>query len=92
MRNSSEQHVACVKEYMARTFEFRSRDDGLQRSCLLLSLDARHCNIKTQTVSSWIKQAMELSGIDTATFKAHSIRGATVSSAFAKGLSLKDLL
>ena len=84
--------VICTREYMLKTAEFRAREDGLPRSRLFLSLDKRHTNVKTGTISSWLKQGMAMAGIDTSTFKAHSIRGAAASSAAARGLSIKEIM
>ena len=84
--------VVCTKEYIHRTGQFRSKEDGIDRTLLFLSIDQRHANVKTGTVSSWIKQGMDLAGIDTSTFKPHSIRGAAVSNAIFKGMTLKQIM
>lgn len=48
--------------------------------------------ITTSTVARWLKQVLELSGVNTDTFKAHSFRGASTSKAYFKGCSLKRIL
>lgn len=84
--------VICVREYMRHTQEFRERDDSFPREKLLLSLDSRHCAVKVMTISRWIQQAMNLAGIDTSCFKAHSIRGAAASHLASKGLPLGAIM
>ena len=84
--------VVATSEYILRTSQYRNSDDDLDRSRLFLSLDSRHCNVKAGTISRWIQNGMELAGIDTAVFKAHSIRGASVSIMSSKGASLKDIM
>lgn len=46
----------------------------------------------TSTLARWLKTVLELSGIDSSRFKAHSFRGASVSAAYSKGCSLKAIL
>ena len=82
--------VVATIEYMSRTREFREAVDGLKRTKLLLSLDSRHCDVKAGTISRWIQMGMDLSGFDTSLFKAHSIRGASVSSLASKGMTLRE--
>lgn len=49
-------------------------------------------SVTTSTVARWLKCVLNLSGIDTDKFKAHSYRGASVSKAYNKGCSLKRIL
>lgn len=84
--------IIAVNEYITRTAEFRLQTDGLDRTGLFLSLDMRHCNVKSVTIARWIREGMSLSGIDTSVFKAHSIRGAAVSRLAQKGASLKEIM
>ena len=48
--------------------------------------------VTTSTIARWLRCVLELSGIDTDVFKAHSYRGASVSAAYSKGCSLKCIL
>ena len=48
--------------------------------------------VSTSTVARWLKCVLEMSGINTKTFKAHSFRAASVSAAFNRGCSLKTIL
>ena len=43
-------------------------------------------------LARWLKTVLSLSGIDTQVFFAHSYRGASLSSAYNKGVSLNDIL
>ena len=51
-----------------------------------------HRAVTSSTVARWLRCVLELSGIDTSKFKAHSFRGASVSAAFSKGCSLSNIL
>ncbi len=84
--------VVATKEYMLRTQEFRDREDKHLRNLLFISLDSRHCNVKVGTVSRWLRQAMELAGIDTSSFKAHSIRGASASRLVQRGCNIQQIM
>lgn len=83
--------VAATLNYIYRTRLFRQQDVS-NRKLLFLSLDKRHVNVTNQTISRWILSGMQRTGIDTTTFKAHSIRGATASSLRKSGLSLKRII
>ena len=84
--------VVAIREYMRRTQESREVKDNHPRDKLFLSLDSRHCNVKVGTISRWLQQAMHLAGIDTSTFKAHSIRGASVSTMRQRGCSIQQII
>ena len=45
--------------------------------------------VTKQTISRWLTIVLALSGIDTNKFKAHSYRGAGLSAAYAKGVSIE---
>ena len=84
--------VVAVFEYMTRTQASREVIDEHQRDRLFLSLDSRHCNVKVGTISRWLQQAMQLAGVDTSTFKAHSIRGASVSTLKQRGCTIQRIM
>lgn len=48
--------------------------------------------VSTSTVARWLKSTLELSGVNTEIFKAHSYRAASVSAAYSRGCSLKNIL
>ena len=84
--------VATFLSYVHRTREFRERRDGGARKLLFLSLDSRHVNVKSSTISKWILFGLEKVGVDISTYKAHSLRGAAASTFRAHGMSLARIL
>ena len=48
--------------------------------------------VTSSTVARWLKTILDLSGIDTKVFKAHSYRGASALAAFSGGCSLQKIL
>ena len=48
--------------------------------------------VTRQSIARWLVHVLQLAGIDTATFKAHSYRGAGLSHAFQKGASIKQIV
>ena len=45
-----------------------------------------------QTITRWLLEVLTISGIDTNKYKAHSFRGAGLSSAKEKGASISDIV
>lgn len=80
VRKYHEQEV-CVyttlEHYLQRTLALRQPG----HTKLLLSYVKPFSPVGTSTMGRWIKILLKLSGMDTATFKAHSIRSASVSKA-----------
>lgn len=66
--------MECVQQYLDVTKNLR-KDSGL-----FISFHKPYNNVSAQTLSRWIRTALELSGIDGA-FKPHSTRGAAASKA-----------
>lgn len=75
--------VATIKEYIRRTADMRGH---LQN--LMITLNKPHRPVTAQTISNWVKNTMQKSGLDISMFSSHSTRHAATSHAFAKGLSL----
>ena len=48
--------------------------------------------LSTNTLARWVKNVMNLAGIDTMVYKAHSYRGASASAAYNKGCSIRVIL
>ena len=46
----------------------------------------------SSTIACWLKKELELSGIDTSIFSAHSVRGASTSAASASGVTTAEIL
>ena len=64
----------------------------LRRTRNVLVSYVTYDKVTTSTVARWLKLVLNLSGIDTDKFKAHSYRAASASAAFNRGCSLKRIL
>ena len=51
-----------------------------------------HKPVCTNTLARWIKSVLISSGVDTSVFKAHSVRSASTSYAYAKGVPIAEIL
>lgn len=80
--------VQCLKCYEDSTREFRNDVSGQ----LLISLQKPLRPVTAATLSRWVTWLLQLAGIDTAAFGAHSLRGAIPSKAFASGSHLEDIM
>lgn len=49
-------------------------------------------SVTTSTLARWLKTVLELSGIDTSVYKAHSYRGASTSAAYSRGCSMNTII
>lgn len=58
---------------------------------LFLALKKPHRAVTSQTLSRWIKNTLQKSGIDVSTFTAHSTRHASTSAAFSRGVNLDQI-
>ncbi|CAG9138031.1 unnamed protein product [Plutella xylostella] len=74
-------------DYISFTKELRSTSSDH----LLITVKRPHRNATAQSISRWIKQVLQESGVDAAVFSAHSARHAATSAAHSAGLSL-DLI
>ena len=77
--------VKTIKCYLERTAEKRLSDQ------LFISFKT-YQEVKSCTLSRWLKNVLSLSGIDVSVFKAHSFRGASSSAAVAAGVSVADVM
>ena len=73
--------INCLKAYLERTKPHRCGTGQL-----FLSIQKPFAAVSRDTISRWLKAVLEMSGIDTTTFTAHSTRTASASCAKAKGL------
>ena len=78
--------MSTLAEYILRTEKLRSS------SKLFISFIRPHKPVTTSTVGRWIKSVLSSAGIDTSVFKAHSVRGASVTNAYIKGVPVADIL
>lgn len=79
--------VRTITRYMERTKNLRRGN-----SQLLLSYIAPHKPISRATLARWTITALDLAGIDTDRYKAHSTRGAAASTARAMGANLNAIM
>lgn len=77
--------VKSLKHYIHRTTTIRKNS---KQFVLFKTYKA----ITSFTIARWLKLVLNLSGIDTSKFKAHSYRGASSSAAKMGGMSLNDIL
>ena len=83
-----------VSTYMTRTYKFRLRavESGLPKPRQLFLSFHTGKPIKRATISKYLVQAMELAGIDVATFKAHTTRGILPSLMSSQGYSAHKII
>ena len=79
--------VEALKEYEGRTRELRSEETRL-----LVSYIKPHNKITSSSIARWIKSLLEAAGVDTSIFSAHSVRGASSSTAANMGITTNDIL
>jgi len=79
--------VRTLTEYLNRTQGFRTGE----KHQLFLSLTGNHKPITTQTMSRWVKNVLNNSGINSSIFCAHSTRHASTSAAARHGVSMDQI-
>lgn len=79
--------ATTLQDYLLATQEIRPAST----KSLLLTFKRPHKPATSQTISRWIKQVLSASGVDVATFSAHSTRHAATSTAHAAGVSLDTI-
>jgi len=82
--------VRCLRIYLARTESWRI--DALRREQLFLALVKPHGPVAPSTISRWLRELMQWSGVDTTKFKGHSVRGAATSKVWNAGMSVAQIL
>ena len=82
--------VEVMKAYIARSEQWRGKRPGFSQ--LFLGMRNPHKPIDTTSISRWIKNLLELTGVDISVFQAHSVRGAASSRASMKGLTVKAVM
>lgn len=83
-----------VTEYMDRTLPLRLEllEKGFSESNSLFLSWATKRPVTKQTLTRWLKMALQSAGIDCKQFGAHSYRGASVSHAYNHGASLAQIV
>lgn len=79
--------VQCLKAYVRKTKEIRGEINQL-----LISTVKPYRAIGRNTVSNWVKRMLDLAGVDTGKYKAHSTRAAATSMVTKKGIDVNALL
>ena len=82
--------VACLREYIKKTENHRSRSGDSQP--LFLATQRPYSPVSSTSIGRWLKLTLQDAGIDIRVFKAHSTRGASSSAARQSGVSVKDIL
>ena len=83
--------VQCLRQYEKVTKDICPKDRS-EANPLFLSYIKPHRLVTSQRIAHWIKDLLGEAGVDTDTFKAHSVRRASTTAALAKGVSLQDIL
>ena len=68
------------------------RNNSVSRYILFISYIKPHKTVKTSSISRWLKNVPQLSGIDTSQFSAHSTRSASSTLAANCGVSISDIM
>lgn len=83
----TDKYLFAVSLYLAKPSVLRKKHD----SSFFVSYAAPYKYTSPKTIARWIDKTLEMSGIYTTTFKAHSTCSALTSSARFKGLSLTEI-
>jgi hypothetical protein len=86
--------AAYVDEYVRKTFRFRRKavSMGLPKPTQFFLSHRTGKPVQRSSISRWIRQVMELSGIDISTFKPGSTRGASASMAVRQGATPDQIM
>ena len=79
--------VKAVQAYESRTSTLRE-----SATRLFLSFIRPHKPVTSSTIARWLKSLLEIAGVDTTIFTAHSVRGASTSKAANMGVTTMDIL
>lgn len=79
--------ASTVIEYISRTEALRDAHDDF----LFISCRKPHRRANKQTISRWVKECLNMAGIDTKRFKPHSTRHSSTSAALRQGISLETI-
>jgi len=82
--------VKCLRAYEQATKNFSDIKADIPAP-LFLSYVKLHNPVTSQRIAHWIKDNRTKVGVDTNTFKVHSVRGASTSAAMEKGLHIADV-
>lgn len=80
----------CVATVLRRYLEVTETLRGKEPH-LFIATKKPFRRVGSQTLGRWIKQTLDRSGIDVSIFKAHSVRHASTSAAFRRGVDLNTI-
>ena len=83
--------VACLESYLTATQAWRHPEDSSYDG-LFLALNMPHKSVKPCTIARWLTEIMDLAGINTETYRAHSVRAASTSKSKQSGLSCAQII
>ena len=84
--------LTTLRAYEERTESFRVKLPTDSKFQLFLSYIGKHTPVSSSTIARWLKCFMAEAGIDISIFKAHSVRGASCSTAMGTRIITKDIL
>ena len=79
--------MSTLRAYLERTGPLRGGE-----SRLFVSFIKPHKAVTSSTIARWLRTMLELSGIDSSIFGAHSTRSTSTSAAARGGVTLEDIL
>ena len=79
--------VETLRAYEKRTQAFRKHT-----SEMFIATIKPHQPVSSSTITRWLKTMLSKAGINTDTFKAHSVRSASVTAAANAGITTNDIL
>lgn len=82
----------CLENTKIVQFLGEQIKDSSKPNKLLLSFINPHNPVSSSTVARWLKELLQMAGIDTSTFKSHSIRGAVTTEVARQGFPVSDIL
>ena len=89
LRNKSICPYTHLLHYIDISSSLRKLSDSTQ---LFISLNKPHKGVTSSSLARWIKDILQVCGVDTSVFKAHSTRSAATSKAFLHGASIAEIL
>lgn len=81
--------VSTTEDYWKTTIALRKPGES---GNLFLGSVKPHSQVKGSTIGHWIKKTLDLAGVDTSIYSAHSTRGASASKAAKKGVPTDSIL
>lgn len=81
----------CLRRYEECTAQYRKMEPSSPQP-VFLSYIKPHGPVTSQRIAHWLKEILGSAGVNTAVFKAHSVRGASSTAASDKGVPIEDIL